>query len=596
MTSGPDVPFYWPQRLVHIPSFRSHLKRPGNVYDTLPPSVTPRYATLSYTWGRFEDSDGEAILISGVPWRIPAINKNHFTKQAFKQTLLAIAEVTNIEFVWIDVGCLNQDRRPALAPEAFRQRDIFSGASAGAIWLSRSSGGDLRGLAYQCGHFVQVLNKEPSPPWLYGHKQLSRLQPILRNLRRLFTIFLSDPWWGSLWTLQEAFANPNALLMSSEGRPVLLFQEPESLTVDTLPMDAINEPSQNRSPRETTEVSFDPGIGGKVSIRGSPKDVQYLRLKTLVEYSQLLWHFTAHLCEADPTPASEDVRTIRELLGSSALPRISTLNLNLIYHLSWQRFEARPGLRLEYLCQSVYNIPRAVVSKAFGLSSTSLTPDAFGRLLLLHQPVWSQLFVHSQPAPRGFSWRMDPGCTIPDLEPEFSCIDKFHRTCTFETRQGDREITFSGPICALSDLTSQWRCGGDTTQLRGLCIDNVDLPGAPPVHIDPLLCLPQATFKASPAFAARYWKTDFGLLDRATRAFADTTRQLDVRVLLLAGRHDFESRHHIGLLIVRTREDSSSPCWARCGLCFWTDRFADPVPWRPHPTEQGWSSFSGIFV
>lgn len=88
--------------------------------------------------------------------------------------------------------------------EVGRQADIFRRASGVSIWLSRS-GTDTASLA-RLRDFVSSLiyGNYLCPPWDIIDEQWQA--EMLCGIREL----LCDPWFTSLWTLQEAFLAQDA--------------------------------------------------------------------------------------------------------------------------------------------------------------------------------------------------------------------------------------------------------------------------------------------------------------------------------------------------------------------------------------------------
>lgn len=140
----------WPRRLLHVPTMSALEWQPGNLYGT---HIAPAYNAISYTWGRY-DLDlpqakkqkqyrkVKAIEIANVA-RIPRINPTHFTVEQFqrliRQTCEPIDDDTGekINFLWLDVACIDQNDGPQKSAEIGRQAGIFRGAHRVFIWLTK---------------------------------------------------------------------------------------------------------------------------------------------------------------------------------------------------------------------------------------------------------------------------------------------------------------------------------------------------------------------------------------------------------------------------------------------------------------------------
>lgn len=109
---SPEDPMgHWPARLLHIPSMTSMRWEQGNYYEG---HKEPRYAVLSYTWGRWElpksaDGDHLALKVHVIDWDVPPISSDLFSVQDFEKVLLRVSEKTGIAFIWVDVACINQN-------------------------------------------------------------------------------------------------------------------------------------------------------------------------------------------------------------------------------------------------------------------------------------------------------------------------------------------------------------------------------------------------------------------------------------------------------------------------------------------------------
>lgn len=179
----------WPRRLLNVRNMTSYKWEPDNTYGGI---SHPQYAVISYTWGRWRLKDQEsttvdALHVKGIPWQVPKVDPSHFTATQFAHVLKHIAgrSLLGSPFVWVDIACIPQFSPSAVAnSEIGRQATIFRTAGADSyVWLTtaRSS---ARVLAETIGE------EEPRPA-----------APELAAFHEL----LSDPWFGSMWTLQESF-------------------------------------------------------------------------------------------------------------------------------------------------------------------------------------------------------------------------------------------------------------------------------------------------------------------------------------------------------------------------------------------------------
>lgn len=219
----------WPRRLLHVPTMTSYEWKPGNIYGSF---ESPRYNAFTYTWGRWRLKSDElrnvkAIDIGGVPWDIPRIHPAHFNVHDFYDSLRrAMEPVSSLgsgssttkntenhtraptEFVWLDVACIDQrGSEPRSAAEVGRQAEIFKGAQNVFIWLT-----GFEFLKLQ--HLLTTMTRL-NPSGIMD-KDVHILDQMYLGFKTLF----GDPWFSSLWTLQEVFLRQDGILVSREGRKV----------------------------------------------------------------------------------------------------------------------------------------------------------------------------------------------------------------------------------------------------------------------------------------------------------------------------------------------------------------------------------------
>lgn len=157
----------------------------------------PAYNILSYTWGRWEIPDGEALPVENVTWKIPSIHPSAFTVDEFWQVLQSVSN--GCHFIWLDVACIDQEDEITKMSEIGHQAAIFRGAQQAYIWLYATPQEAL--WEYLVGNHGASLY---SDEWL---------EQRLRCLGHVF----HDPWFSSTWTLQEAFLRTQATLVMRDA-------------------------------------------------------------------------------------------------------------------------------------------------------------------------------------------------------------------------------------------------------------------------------------------------------------------------------------------------------------------------------------------
>jgi hypothetical protein len=164
-------------------------------------TTDPPYNIISYTWGRFQvrgDTSVSSLRVNGIDWNIPAIDsKQAFGVEDFRDLLLRVVGCN--EFVWVDVACIDQRKdRKEYKEEIGNQVGIFHRAQFGYIWLHQLSEKQL-----QEGINAVLRAKEANNA---STKDIAHIEALCK-----------DPWFSSLWTLQEAYLRKSAILLSKTG-------------------------------------------------------------------------------------------------------------------------------------------------------------------------------------------------------------------------------------------------------------------------------------------------------------------------------------------------------------------------------------------
>lgn len=371
----------WPQRLLHVPSLTSYEWTPGNVYNGV---KDPIYNAISYSWGRFRLQDdqlpevGTALDIRGTPWKIPRIDPSHFTSAQMAAVITMLSDmpapehvaraVTGSEaavlttpFLWLDLACIDQRGGPVAAMEIGRQGGIFRRAARVGVWLSRAVVDDAQlACLREFFHVSRSRDMKLRLESLQDH-ECSRLLSCVHEV-------LSDPWFSSLWTLQEAYLSPSpsisligglgqALTMGDDHRLVILS-----------------------------------------NLRNISRFVVQLRQRAVLQdhVRQLLDEVDA-LYEASGLQSLTDMRYERELLAC-ARHRKTTREHDRVYGIM-QVFGYRLGASRPGCEENSYTLEELL--------------DQLGTALLSHYPIESQLYVLRSPAKAGAAWRIGMDTAVP---------------------------------------------------------------------------------------------------------------------------------------------------------------------------------------
>ncbi|KAL2836447.1 hypothetical protein BJY01DRAFT_251947 [Aspergillus pseudoustus] len=374
----------WPRRLLHVPTMTSHKWQPGNRYNG---QREPRYNAFSYTWGRWRLNDDilekpnvDALPIKGVPWNVPRIDPAHFTVEQFDAAIRRATEQFPTErlsadtersrrllkifpnpphFLWLDVACIDQRETAEGKAEVGRQARIFRIAHEVYVWLSRTSYSDITYLRQSLRSYIA-----PSDGWGYPRtvSQTQEWRLRCQEVHNVVRQFVKDPWFSSLWTLQEAFLCSTGLFLSLDGSCVgfssgiLMAELAEICNISRTALRLQSTTGGDKSDLQQTENLLDliESIGAEGLSSGNP-----MAVLTAVRFRK----------------ASKDVDTVYGIMQ--------------VFGDACRVGEAAPETRhLDHqytLCD---------------------LQDELGHILLCQYPMLSQMHIHLDPPPVGKGWRV----------------------------------------------------------------------------------------------------------------------------------------------------------------------------------------------
>ena len=390
----------WPRRLLHVPTMTSIPRSGHNTYGGV---QEPDYNALTYTWGRYEMPTGHRLDLEGIAWRVPCICPSHFTVTEFDFVLKSIASDSG--FVWVDVACIDQEDLVVKMDEIGRQADIFRRAKKVYAWLTSHSTDQLISLTSQVDRFSRELERlEISDhSFEYGEADIQRIVnegvgACLDAVARL----ISDPWFTSLWTLEEAYLRDDAVLLSRTGG-IIPRGSPISNAMQLITLG---------SDFQTINLALAP-------YRATSHELECLLKRA--EESGLIY--------------IDVVKAAPMLLYSAASFRTTTRELDRIYGIM-QVYDFRLG---------------ASKSPGTYYQLEELEHQLATALNLKSAPA-AQLFIHVKPPPAGQAWRISQHCTMPEVY--YLC-----RICEERCRlsfNSSGEATFNGTCNTLTSLRRFW--------------------------------------------------------------------------------------------------------------------------------------------
>lgn len=178
---------------------------------------TVEYVSISHTWGRWwKDSP---IAIPGVPWDVP--QNSRFEVAALPEILLNLVShiPRDIQYVWLDLVCIPQDHSAIGTREIARQAKIFRSARHAIAWLCdiESYSGLTRILNFLSIRLLKMTDPEDQARLMLV-KLHTKADIIGKGCGLLNESEYSlNPWFTSLWCLQEICLRPDMWLAAKDG-------------------------------------------------------------------------------------------------------------------------------------------------------------------------------------------------------------------------------------------------------------------------------------------------------------------------------------------------------------------------------------------
>ena len=180
----------------------------------------PEYTAISHTWGRWTKLS--PIQIEGVPWRVP--QNTRFEVQQLADLLTEVPGKP--QYIWFDLLCIPQDGSIIGAREISRQAAIFKGARHVIAWMNDvDSFLGLQHLArWQLLQLLRFRAEEDNTRcdamvldgWGgFAWERTGLLVPCESQPAENWRL---NPWFTSLWTLQEVSLRPDVWLCTRDWK------------------------------------------------------------------------------------------------------------------------------------------------------------------------------------------------------------------------------------------------------------------------------------------------------------------------------------------------------------------------------------------
>jgi hypothetical protein len=464
-----------------------------------------------------------------------------------------------VTFVWVDVACI--DQRPQSRDSALeigRQAKIFKCALCTFTWLT-SHDGTVSEEFSDTSRAVRKELDEAIADDADTDMDMASTQSIEAHICEYVNSLTSDPWFSSLWTLQEAFLCQQMVFLARNAAPWMR-TTPAGPFVN---LHHLLRALQAIDPRRNV-----PARGTQVSLSRVQAALGTLGLVELDDNEPMAL-----------LPAAQHRQTSYEVDRVYGIMQVFGFRLG----------KARPGVD---------------PSRQFTLSDLE---DDFGEALMETQPVMSQLHVFTQPPDRGKGWRIAPSSRLASnlsshvyyhLRAPGYTVTSCPALSTVRVGDSTRWGAFSGRLCPLRDLATAWlACHEFLKPYRAFAID-LDL--STPQFEDfmrSLTTLLQSRGNAHVLLLGVCIESKRGKKIESKGSRSGTSRATH-------GAHE-KPCHGTGLILVPTAhaEQHGGGIWSRVGVCsWWIDRFDEPgdklsVEYRSLLTGESdrWKDASGIF-
>ena len=436
----------------------------------------------------------------------------------------------SVDFVWLDIACIDQrENEPRSAAEVGRQAVIFDKAKHVVAWLGTIPISTLNPLLSDLDRLTTIVGDLVRSK---GDLQSASAQHILDQTYTQLTRLSSDPWFSSLWTLQEVYLRSDTVLMSSDG------------VIAT-------------APREPT---------APVPKSGVPLHAD---VWTLLEFYE-----NVSMGIEEPTISSGTYDKIVEVMRNSGLSALATTSALAAYTATDHRTCIKDEDRV-YGIQQIFGarVGTSALNNPLGASYSRVQLEIqLGEHLLRHMPVLSQLHLFTEPAPFGMAWLVSRKSSVPtDLMGVVATRGAAQQTdlseetslCKLSIAKVGQDTWghFKGLYCSFSSLHQQ-----STKFLQSdLLGESFSRDSYLTIHLD---TVPELA--ASPGYPG----SGFMPVPRGQRQerlavwLMQTFPKDELGVLLLGSRAATYLTAMIGLLVLR-RRTSELTYHHRIGICWW---------------------------
>lgn len=402
----------WPHRLLHVKTMTSYARQGQSTYNGV---NAPLYNVLSYTWGRFMDRTMQEtpLLVHGISWPVPSIQKTHFSAAAFRDAIHCAANGyrNTCEWLWVDIACIPQEHdkeTPEAAhirdQEISRQVEIFHRAKEAFAWLSSFRKLDLiqdRGKLISIDDFILYFNEHQNEVRTMetATRFLDSLEEYSRLVTEPITTMLNHQWFNSLWTLQEMILRPDAFILFDDGLLEVGDTDDGPLrpwNLNTLKLDVYALRTTLTGRHVVRALGDAELIADRILSDGTSTSISLSKDKSR---------------SARIVQRLEKFRILQQLKGLDAL---DIKFPHTAYSLAQQRHTSKPEDLIHGIVQTYGITCGPLPAGGDPISRLHALEDEFGEKLVTKSPVLSQLFIHSGEGNPRRSWLITQECKVDD--------------------------------------------------------------------------------------------------------------------------------------------------------------------------------------
>ncbi|CAD0113976.1 unnamed protein product [Aureobasidium uvarum] len=458
-----------------------------------------------------------ALQVKGLGWKVPPIEEKHFTVNAFHRVISHMGQ--SVDFAWIDVCCIDQEDSATKMYEIGRQAGIFKQATHAYGWLNFHTHRNLQGLFDIIFDLDNIMSGWEL--WKPSNTRDQSCVPKLRHILSTLESLMEDPWFTSLWTLQEAVLRRDAMILSTDGWPL------------TLQFDRTHK----------------------------------IRLEM---FCNTCWNILVNIDDyADEWPSEARPLTsqIHQVIRTSGLFFTMTNNPNVQYGMAYHRVTKRPLDRVYAIIQ-IYGF-RLGESLQPGVAVTLGDLELqLAQQLTFRSSMLSQWFVHTARPPEHRSWMISQRSHVPFeliLYPTYSdnMITRMFGTIEPTPR---RTATFSGfarPLYQLDDM-----CRKELKRFRALYF-----------ALDAWSTRPLETIQEPRKLDSDHHHIPQGSFRKMFEREVTFRPGAQLQAFLLGDSNStsIPYDYHRAYAVILVRE-SATTAWRRIGLVWWETVHCEPKP------------------